>query len=51
MRHELRSEETARADSRKRPSRPGFFVLPADEKANAERVFVIASATREVTLL
>ena len=31
--------------------RPGFFVFPADKKANAERAFVIAAATRSVSFL
>jgi len=33
------------------PHRPGFFVTPADHQANHERVFVLQSATRAVTLL
>ncbi len=33
------------------PGRPGFFVVPADPKSNAERCYVVAAATREVTLL
>jgi len=31
--------------------RPGFFLVPADEKSNNSRCFVVAAATREVTLL
>lgn len=30
------------------PGRPGFFVIPADPAANAERCYVIAAATKEV---
>jgi hypothetical protein len=33
------------------PGRPGFFVIPANPQTNTERCFVIAAATREVTLL
>ena len=33
------------------PGRPGFFVVPADPAANAERCFVIAAATTEVGFL
>ena len=33
-----------------RPDRTGFFVIPADPSGNAERCFVISSATRKVTM-
>jgi hypothetical protein len=33
------------------PGRPGFFVVPADRWGNTERCYVVASATREVTVL
>jgi hypothetical protein len=33
------------------PGRTGFFVVPADTRANTERCFVVAAATRDVTLL
>jgi hypothetical protein len=33
------------------PGRPGFFMIPADEKSNNSRCFVVAAATREVKLL
>ena len=33
------------------PDRSGFFVIPADMKGNNERIFVITSATEEVTFL
>lgn len=33
------------------PTRKGFFVLPADSKANNERIFVVAASAREVNLL
>lgn len=33
------------------PTRPGFFVEPADPGSNNERCYVIAAATREVSLL
>jgi hypothetical protein len=33
------------------PGRPGFFLVPADEKSNNNRCFVVAAATKEVTLL
>jgi hypothetical protein len=33
------------------PSRPAFFVVPADPTSNAERCFVFAASTREVQLL
>ena len=33
------------------PDRPGFFVIPADMQGNNERIFVITSATEEVTFL
>lgn len=32
-------------------SRPGFFVVPVDPGSNNERCFVVAAATREVSLL
>jgi hypothetical protein len=31
------------------PSRPGFFVIPADAGSNNDRCFVVASATKEVS--
>jgi hypothetical protein len=37
--------------SRYRPERAGFFVMPADQRSNNERCFVVAAATREVSLL
>lgn len=33
------------------PDRFGFFIIPADAKNNNERIFVINSATEEVTFL
>jgi len=33
------------------PGRPGFFVVPADQKSNIERFFVVTAATREVTFV
>ena len=33
------------------PARAGFFVLPADQRSNNERCYVVAAATREVSLL
>jgi hypothetical protein len=33
------------------PSRPGFFMFPADVRSNNERCFVITAATRQVTPL
>lgn len=33
------------------PGRSGFFLIPADDKSNNNRCFVVAAATREVTLL
>ena len=30
------------------PNRPGFFLIPADQKSNTERCFVISAATRKV---
>ena len=33
------------------PDRPGFFVIPADTQNNNERIFVVNSATEEVTFL
>ena len=33
------------------PSRPGFFIQPADAKSNNERCFVVTAATREVSFL
>jgi len=33
------------------PTRPGFFVEPADPGSNNERCYVVAAATREVSLL
>ena len=34
-----------------KPGRPAFFVVPADQKSNIERCFVIAEAAKEITLL
>ena len=33
------------------PSRPGFFLSPADTKSNIERCFVVTKATREVSFI
>ncbi|MEN8264779.1 MAG: hypothetical protein ABFR82_15105 [Nitrospirota bacterium] len=33
------------------PNRSGFFVVPADLKNNNERIYVINSATKKVTVL
>jgi uncharacterized protein DUF6982 len=33
------------------PNRPGLFVLPANLDSNIERCYVVAAATREITLL
>jgi hypothetical protein len=33
------------------PGRPGFFMVPADPDANTERCYVVAAATKSVTLL
>lgn len=33
------------------PDRSGFFVIPADNKSNNERIFIITSATKKVTFL
>lgn len=33
------------------PSRPGFFIEPADGNSNNERCYVIAAATQEVTFI
>ena len=33
------------------PTRPGFFVEPADPGSNNQRCYVVAAATREVSLL
>jgi hypothetical protein len=33
------------------PGRPGFFLVPADGNSNNNRCFVVAAATKEVTLL
>jgi hypothetical protein len=33
------------------PGRPGFFMVPADPDANTERCYIVAAATRNVTLL
>jgi hypothetical protein len=33
------------------PSRPGFFLSPADTQSNIERCFVVKSATKEVSFL
>lgn len=32
------------------PTRPGFFILPADPQSNIERCFVVKSATKNVAL-
>jgi hypothetical protein len=31
--------------------RAGFFLLPADQRSNNERCYVVAAATREISLL
>lgn len=33
------------------PSRPGFFVVPADSDSNNDRCFVVARATKEVAFI
>jgi hypothetical protein len=33
------------------PSRPGFFITPADQDSNTERCFVVAASAQEITLL
>ena len=33
------------------PNRPGLFMLPADGDSNIERCYIVAAATREITLL
>jgi|SRR5687767_8608603 hypothetical protein len=33
------------------PGRPGFFMVPADPDANTERCYVVAAATKSITLL
>ena len=33
------------------PSRPGFFVIPADARENNERCFVVAAATSQVSFV
>ena len=33
------------------PDRSGFFLIPADKQGNNERVFIIKTATVEITLL
>jgi hypothetical protein len=33
------------------PSRPGFFVFPADTQSNIERCYVVSAAVKEVSLL
>ncbi|MGA2079406.1 MAG: hypothetical protein ABSH53_02155 [Holophaga sp.] len=34
-----------------RPDRAAFFVMPADQRSNHERCFVVAAATREIAWL
>jgi hypothetical protein len=34
-----------------KPGREAFFLVPADRQSNIERCFVIAAATKEITLL
>ena len=33
------------------PGRPGFVMVPADPDANTERCYVVAAATKSITLL
>jgi hypothetical protein len=33
------------------PGRPGFFVFPADEHSNLDRVFIFSAATRNVSFI
>lgn len=33
------------------PERSGFFLLPADQRSNNERCYVVAAATREVAVI
>jgi hypothetical protein len=33
------------------PERHGFFITPADLQSNNERIFVIKSATKKVTIV
>ncbi len=33
------------------PGRPGFFLVPADDDANTERCYVVASATLDISFI
>ena len=33
------------------PGRPGFFVVPLDERSNNERCFIVSSSTQAINLL
>ena len=33
------------------PDRPGFFIIPADPRSNNERLYVVSSATQEVSFV
>jgi hypothetical protein len=33
------------------PGRPGFFIFPADPRSNNERVYVVSSATQEISFV
>ncbi len=33
------------------PSRPGFFLVPADRASNMERAYIVTAATRDVTFV
>ncbi len=33
------------------PDRPGFFIVPADTRNNNQRIYIVNSATEEVTFL
>jgi len=33
------------------PERTGFFILPADQRSNNERCYVVSAATREISVI
>ena len=45
------SEEMVGTTQGYQPSRPGFFVIPADPESNIERCYVVSSATKNIAFI
>lgn len=45
------SEEMVGTTQGYQPSRPGFFVIPADPESNTERCYVVSSAAKSISFI